>query len=221
WTDQLVQAGAAHLAELARDDEAGVDTESCLDSEPTVGLQPGARSLRLRCDRQRGTRRAASIVLVRVRVAERKQDAVGHDAGDMAIAAAGELTDDRVLRVQERVHLLQISRSAINPGDAQAAADQCELAALAGWERLRPDPDISVPQLVQFAETQGLQHALDSHVALLDLLGRDGFEQAPDTLLAHPRRDGDGVRADLLDDDLLRRTSAHSQLSGQALEEDE
>jgi hypothetical protein len=123
-TDELVEAGAAHLAKFARNDEAGVDTESCFDSEPTLGLHAGARSIRLRCDRQCGARRAACIVLVRVRVAEGKQDAVGHDAGDVAAAAAGELTDNRMLRMQERVYLLQISGSPINPGHGQAAAHQ-------------------------------------------------------------------------------------------------
>src|SRR5207244_10139937 len=66
-----------------------------------------------------------------------------------------------------------------------------------------------------------LEESRNGDVALLDLLSGHDLEEPTETQLAQPRRDRDGLRPELLVDDVRARSSSHRELARQALEEDE
>ncbi|MFN8640245.1 MAG: hypothetical protein U0802_00750 [Candidatus Binatia bacterium] len=219
--DQLFEAGAAGSAQLASDDQARVDTEASRQGEPAFGLRARRRPLHLGRHQERGARRAAGVVLARLRVSEGDQDAVRHDARDVAAMAAGNLGKARVLSVHQCVELLHVGAPAVAAPRGQPTAHQGQLSALRIDHRRHLAGDGAVLRAAALGAGERLQEAFDGDVASVDGLGGDDLEDASDPLAAQPPRDRDGIGSDLLEDDLVRGRAVHGQLPGQALEEDQ
>ncbi len=137
---QLV--AAAVEADLAGDDEAGMDTDADLQWQGQRPRPAGTQRGDGGHDLQGRPYRAQRVVLVRGRVAEIGQNTVAHVVGDGAAIAGEGGGAARAVALQHLAHILGVEPVAQGGRAAQVAEQQGELAPLGG----RPGPWLALGQ---------------------------------------------------------------------------
>src|SRR5205814_3144 len=167
------------------------------------------------------------VALVRRGPSEVDEQAVAHVLPHVSTDTAQHLHGAPLVGAHDVAEVLGVEARGELRGSDEIAEEDAELPALpfrgardARRQGVRPGKAARRMRLLRIDHAERLEERLDRDVAPLEPLLGDPVQEPPETTATDRRRDRHGLRAELLDDDLVHRLAAYGRLTDQALEQD-